>query len=221
MQTADFLVLILYFAGMMVIGVLCALRVKKQEDFFMGGRGFGKLLQTFAAFGAGTGAQDPINVGRTTWTSGLSGVWSALMWLFVTPFYWIFAIWYRRMRHMTTGDWFVERYESPAMGAAFTLYGFCFYMFFLSTMFSAITKVSVPLLGEETTMWLLGMIGSNDPADLKYILVPIIAVVVVSYGVIGGLAAAYWTDLIQGLCIILLSIIPDSLRAMGSGRKIW
>ncbi|NOY29450.1 MAG: hypothetical protein GXP28_04505 [Planctomycetes bacterium] len=99
MQTADILVLIGYFLVMLVIGAICALRVKKQEDYFMGGRGFGKLLQTFAAFGAGTGSQEPINVGRTTWTSGLSGVWSALMWLFVTPFYWIFAIWYRRMRH--------------------------------------------------------------------------------------------------------------------------
>ena len=87
MQTMDIVVLIGYFATMIVIGVLCSLSIKKQEDFFMGGRGFGKLLQTFAAFGAGTGAQDPINVGRTTWTSGLSGVWSALMWLFITPFY--------------------------------------------------------------------------------------------------------------------------------------
>ena len=80
MQAMDVVVLVGYFTTMIVIGVLCSRGIKKQEDFFMGGRGFGKLLQTFAAFGAGTGAQDPINVGRTTWTSGLSGVWSALMW---------------------------------------------------------------------------------------------------------------------------------------------
>ena len=60
-------------------------RVKVQEDYFMGGRSFGKLLQTFAAFGSGTGANEPIQIGRTTWTSGLSGIWSVLMWLFVTP----------------------------------------------------------------------------------------------------------------------------------------
>jgi len=192
---------------MLLIGALCAMRVKKQEDYFMGGRGFGKLLQTFAAFGAGTGSQDPINVGRTTWTSGLSGVWSALMWLFITPFYWIFAIWYRRMRHMTTGDWFVERYQSQAMGAAYTVFGFVFYIAYLSTIFSAITKVAVPLLGEATILTLVGWIGSDDPNHLRFVLVPIIATVVIAYGVVGGLAAAYWTDLIQGLCIILLSII--------------
>ena len=207
MQTADIIVLIGYFLAMLAIGIVCALRVKKQEDYFMGGRGFGKLLQTFAAFGAGTGSQDPINVGRTTWTSGLSGVWSALMWLFVTPFYWIFAIWYRRMRHLTTGDWFVERYESQALGVAYTIFGFVFSITYLSTMFSAITKVAQPLLGDETILTIVGWIGSEDPSDLRYVLVPIIAMVVIAYGVVGGLAAAYWTDLIQGLCIILLSII--------------
>lgn len=207
MVLMDYVVLVGYFVAMIVIGVACALRIKKQEDFFMGGRGFGKLLQTFAAFGAGTGAQDPINVGRTTWTSGLSGVWSALMWLFVTPFYWIFGVWYRRMRHITLGDWFVERYESQPMGVAYTVFGFSFYVFYLSTMFSAISKVAAPLLGDETVHYLIGLIGSTDPDDLKFVLVPIISLVVIAYGVVGGLAAAYWTDLIQGVCIIVLSLI--------------
>jgi len=216
MQTADIVVLIGYFLVMLAIGIVCALRVKKQEDYFMGGRSFGKLLQTFAAFGAGTGSQEPINVGRTTWTSGLSGVWSVLMWLFVTPFYWIFAIWYRRMRHITFGDWFVERYESKAMGAAYTVYGFCFYMTYLSTMFSAIAKVAGPLLGEETILIMVGWISSDDPTHLRFVLVPLIALVLVAYGVVGGLAAAYWTDLVQGLCIILLSVIliPYGLSAL-------
>jgi len=216
MRSADFIVIAIYFMVMITVGFICAKRVKGQEDYFLGGRGFGKLLQTFAAFGAGTGSQDPINVGRTTWTSGLSGVWSALMWLFVTPFYWIFGIWYRRMRHLTLGDWFVERYESPAMGAAYAMYGLCFYIFYLSTMFSAIAKVAEPLLGPQTTQLLVGLIGSENPDDLKYVLVPIIAMVVVAYGVVGGLAAAYWTDLLQGLCIILLSIIliPYGLDAL-------
>ncbi len=116
MQPIDYLVLVAYFAVMIGIGLWAMRRVSDQEDYFMGGRGFGKLLQTFAAFGAGTGAHEPVQVGRTAWTSGLSGVWSALMWLFVTPIYWITAVWYRRMRHLTLGDWFVERYESTGDG---------------------------------------------------------------------------------------------------------
>ena len=149
MQTIDFVVLGVYFAVLVVIGLLCSMTIRRQEDYFMGGRGFGKLLQTFAAFGAGTGAQDPITLGRTTWTSGLSGIWSALNWLFVTPFYWIFAVWYRRMRHLTLGDWFVERYQSKALGVAYTVFAFSFQMLYLSIMFSAISKVVEPCWGRK------------------------------------------------------------------------
>ena len=207
MQLIDYIVLVLYFVGMIAIGLWAMKRVKDQEDYFMGGRGFGKLLQTFAAFGAGTGAHEPVMVGKTAWTSGLSGVWSALMWLFVTPIYWITAVWYRRMRHLTLGDWFVERYESRSMGVAYTLFAIVFYMFYLSTMFSAVAKFSAPLLGFD-----VGLFGY----ELKYTLIPVIAGVVILYGVLGGLAAAYWTDLIQGLFIIILSVllIPYGLWAI-------
>ncbi|HBE67508.1 MAG TPA: hypothetical protein DDW52_05095 [Planctomycetaceae bacterium] len=206
MTGIDYFVLVAYFASMVAIGIWSMLRVTDQEDYFMGGRGFGKLLQTFAAFGAGTGAHEPVTVGRTGWTSGLSGVWSALMWLFVTPVYWIVAVWYRRMRHLTLGDWFVERYQSKGLGAAYTAFAILFYMFYLSTMLSAIAKFAVPLLGFET-IW--GM-------ELSYVLIPALAVIVIVYGVLGGLTAAYYTDLIQGLFIIVLSVllIPFGLWAL-------
>ena len=170
MNVIDYIVLIVYFITMVAIGIWSMRKVKGQEDYFMGGRGFGKLLQTFAAFGAGTGAHEPVTVGRTGWTSGLSGVWSALMWLFVTPIYWITGVWYRRMRHLTLGDWFVERYQSRGLGAAYTLFAIIFYMFYLSTMLSAIAKFAVPLLGFETV---------GNGIDLKWVLVPSIAVIVI------------------------------------------
>lgn len=206
MNVLDYIVVAAYFLVMILIGLWAMRRVKVQEDYFMGGRGFGKLMQTFAAFGAGTGAHEPVTVGRTGWTSGLSGVWSALMWLFVTPVYWITAVWYRRMRHLTLGDWFVERYESRAMGAAYALFAITFYMFFLSTMFSAIAKFAIPLVN----------IDASYADQVGYVLIPSIAIVVMVYGVLGGLEAAYITDVIQGLFIIILSVmlIPFGLLAL-------
>lgn len=210
MHTLDYVVLVGYFVVMIIIGVISAWRIKVQEDFFMGGRTFGKLLQTFAAFGAGTGAQDPINVGRTTYTSGMSGMWSVMYWLFVTPFYWITGVWYRRMRHLTLGDWYVERYESKSMGLAYCIFGVAFHAIYGSMMFSAIGKVAAPLIGVSAFTW------NGQVYGIEYLLVPIIGVVVLGYGVVGGLRAAYFTDLIQGLCIILLSIIliPYGLSAL-------
>ena len=112
MQPIDYIVLFIYFAVMAGIGFWLMRKQKRQEDFFMGGRSFGKLMQTFAAFGAGTGSADPVNTARGTFNNGMSGMWGVMYWLFVTPVYWISAVWYRRMRCLTLGDWFVERYES-------------------------------------------------------------------------------------------------------------
>ena len=128
------------------------------------------------------------------------------MWLFVTPIYWITAVWYRRMRHITLGDWFVERYESRGLGAAYTGFAILFYMFYLSGMLSAIAKFAAPLMGVDE---LFGY-------QLEWVLIPSIALIVIIYGVLGGLTAAYWTDLIQGIFIIILSIllIPFGLWAL-------
>lgn len=205
MDAIDYVVLFAYFAGMAGIGVWAMRQVKGQEDYFMGGRKFGKLFQTFAAFGAGTGSADPVNTARGTFANGMSGMWAVMYWLFVTPVYWISATWYRRMRCLTLGDWFVERYQSERMGVAYAVFGCFYYMTYGAMLFTAIGKVSVPLVGEE----LFGY-------QTEYVLVPLVAVVVTAYGVLGGIAAAYWTDLIQGLCIILLSVllIPFGLNAV-------
>ncbi len=205
MDTIDYLVLILYFLGMSGIGLWAMTRVKNQEDFFLGGRRFGKLFQTFAAFGAGTGSADPVNTARGTFASGMSGMWSVMYWLFVTPIYWITAVWYRRMRCLTLGDWFVERYESRGLGVAYALFGCFYYMTYGAMLFTAIGKVATPLLGDQ----LFGL-------PLQTALLPLIAIIISVYGLLGGLAAAYWTDLIQGICIIVLSVllIPFGLSAV-------
>lgn len=210
MHFLDFLVLGVYFLVMAGVGIWMMRTVHEQEDYFMGGRSFGKLMQTFAAFGAGTGSSDPVATGRTTFTSGMSGIWSVMYWLFVTPFYWITGVWYRRMRHLTLGDWFVERYESRRLGAAYALFGILFYIYYGSMLFSAIGKVAAPLVGTDEVV-----IG-GQAIGLEYILVPIIGVVVLVYGMLGGLSAAYVTDVIQGICIIVLSVIliPFGMRAV-------
>ena len=215
MHIADYIVLCGYFLLLIGIGVYCMRRIKHQEDYLMGGRGFGKLLQTFAAFGAGTGSSDPINTARNTYTGGMSGMWSVMFWLFVTPFYWITAVWYRRMRHLTLGDWYVERYESKQLGAAYSIFGVLFFMIYGSMFFTAIATTAEPMIGETVNVM-------GDQVALKYVLIPTIGVVVLLYGMAGGLAAAYYTDLIQGICIIALSImlIPIGLNALSSSDNL-
>ncbi len=212
MGLLDILVLCAYFAVIAVIGFLCMYLVDDQEGFYMGDRKVGKWLQTFAAFGAGTGNHEPILVTSTTWTSGLSGIWSVFLYLFVTPFYWIVAVWYRRMRHITIGDWFEERYESKGLGAAYAVFALMFYMVFISILFSAISKVTSTLIEvKKVTLPLM-----EEPVAMELLLIPVICFFVILYGLAGGLKAAYWSDLMQGVFIILLSIIlvPVGLSAL-------
>ena len=81
MQPIDYIVLFIYFAVMAGIGFWLMRKQKRQEDYFMGGRSFGKLMQTFAAFGAGTGSADPVNTARGTFNNGMSGMWGVMYWL--------------------------------------------------------------------------------------------------------------------------------------------
>jgi len=206
MSALDYVVLVGYFVAMAAIGLWAMRRVHGQEDFFMGSRGFGKILQTFASFGAGTGSADPVATARTTFTSGMSGMWSIMTWLFVTPFYWIAGVWYRRMRHITLGDWFVERYESQPLGAAYALFGLFYLMSYTAWLFTGLAVFASPLLGDSLEN-IEALDHLSQGAAIEYGLVSIIAVVVMVYGLSGGLTAAYWTDLLQGVFIILLSVI--------------
>ena len=91
------------------------------------------------------------------------------------------------------------------------LLGILFFMVYGSMLFSAIGKVAAPLVQIEAVAW------GDQQIAIEYVLVPIIGVVVLAYGILGGLRAAYFTDLIQGICIILLSVIlvPFGLQIVG------
>ena len=88
-------------------------------------------------------------------------------------------------------------------------------MIYGSMFFTAIATTAEPMIGETVSLF------GNDVA-LKNVLIPTVAIVVVLYGMAGGLAAAYYTDLIQGICIIALSImlIPIGLNALNSAENL-
>jgi Na+/proline symporter len=111
MQSLDWIVITIYVFVVTGIGMWAARLVRNPEDFFMGGRRFRKTFMTFFAFGAGTHTDQAVSVASKTYTNGLSGIWLQWIWLFATPFYWLIAPVFRRMRALTTGDYFELRYS--------------------------------------------------------------------------------------------------------------
>lgn len=118
----DWFILGIYISVITAIGLYSNKAVKSTGDYFMGGRRFGKLLMIAQAFGAGTRADQAVAVIGASSQIGLAGIWYQWLYLFSTPFYWLIAPIYRRLRYITIGDFFEKRYGT-SMGAAYAVVG--------------------------------------------------------------------------------------------------
>jgi Na+/proline symporter len=201
MQALDWVVIVAYLAGITAIGLWSARRVKSPDDFFMGGRRFKKAFMLFFAFGAGTHTDQAVSVASKTYTSGLSGIWLQWIWLFATPFYWLVAPVFRRMRALTTGDYFELRYTRSVAG-----------LFAGVAVLQLVVNLATMLKGAGA---MITAVSGGAIAE-----VPAIATIVVLfslYGVAGGLSAAIITDFVQGILTVVLSflILPFALDAVG------
>ncbi len=197
----DWVALAVYFISTIAVGVWTVRRVKNTADFFMGGRRFGKTFMVFYAFGAGTSGNDAVGVSSKTYTTGFSGIWYQWLWLFCTPFYWLIAPVMRRMRCLTTGDYFEHRYDG-SVAALYTLVG----------VLQLTVNIGVISLGAGSMIE--GITGGAIQKDYAILAM---AVLYMIYGVAGGLAAAIVTDLVQGILTIVLSFIllPFALEKAG------
>jgi SSS family solute:Na+ symporter len=252
LSVIDVIVIAVYFVVIMGIGVKSMLKIKNQEDFFLGGRKFGKIVQIFATFGQATSSDTGPSVGTATYNNGAAGVWANLLMLFSTPLFWFIGPWYRRMRCTTLADFFAERYTSNGLGVMYAVISSIGLGILLSLGFITIIKtvsVMTPKTYQEYSVhereeYKLGerlqVLEDKDFETLaepeleelvylrqlqpeksfshinKYWLVFIIVVIVGGYSMMGGLEAAFLSDLIQGVFIILLSImlVPFAIMAI-------
>ena len=197
----DWGVLALYIAGVTALGVRAARQMHTSGDYFMGGRRFGRVLMVAQAFGTGTRTDQAVAVIGASAQVGLAGIWYQWLYLFSTPFFWLIAPLYRRMRYVTIGDFFEKRFGT-SMGAAYAFVGLLYF-----TLESGIILRAAGVTIEAIT-------GGAVPAAVAVIGVMAFFVV---YGLSGGLVAAATTQFVQGFFILLLSflLIPFALEAAG------
>lgn len=244
LSTLDIAIVIIYFIVIVIIAIRAARLVNNREDYFMAGRRFGKLIQTFAAFGQATSVENVTTTTTMVNSNGASGIWAMLAGGLVNlPVFWMTSIWYRRLRLLTLGDFFEERYSSKKMAAFYALCQTIFFVLIaaiglvaMSKTVSAIAAKPVEdlnpiekvqyykaverekleaadfaLLSANQKSKLVELQLLNPKKEYSYIdenwLIVIVALVTLLYASIGGLAAAFMVDLIQGIFIILLSIM--------------
>ncbi len=233
----DWIVLGCYFAIVFVIGIVSISKVKDVSDFFMGGRRFGKIFMMFFAFGAGTSSEQAISVVAGTWRVGLAGIWWQFLWLWATPFYWIIAPVMRRMRALTTADFFESRFHTST-ATLYSIYGIIMSIAFIAAGLYGSGKMVDALTGGELSViaerWdyqvpVYKYVEDNkeektghyqwDKRQVKGYEYAILAMTVmfVTYGMAGGLGAAIVTDLIQGILTITFSflLLPFVFKQIG------
>lgn len=118
----DWIVIIFYFALMVLIGKWAQRKVKNAQDFYQGGRSFGKVLTTFMNFGNITSADQATGVTREIYRQGLSGLWFQNLVLLITPFYWFTAVLQKRTRYLGPGDIYLHRFESRFLAGLYAIY---------------------------------------------------------------------------------------------------
>lgn len=207
LAAADWIVLCLYFVGIVAIGVWSMKKVSNMSDFFMGGRRFGKVFMMFFAFGAGTSSEQAVSVAAGSFRFGLAGIWYQFLWLWSTPFYWIVAPVLRRMRALTTSDFFEARYDSST-ALLYSLLGILMSVVFIAGGLYGAGQMIEGLAG-----------GTNPETGQPYFpmeyAVAAMTVMFVLYGAAGGLGAAILTDFVQGVLTIVFSflLLPFVLNA--------
>lgn len=197
----DWTVIVLYVGLVVWLGWRMKKAVSTSGDYFMGGRRGSKLMMIMNALGAGTHTDQAIAVSGATYGIGLAGIWYQWVYLFSTPFYWLLAPIYRRVRYVTIGDFFEERYGSK-LGSAYAIMGLTYF------------TVEVGLILKGTASAINSITGGQVSAEIVII---VLTVFFLGYSVLGGLVSALFINLVQGSFIIVLSflLIPFALSAGG------
>jgi SSS family solute:Na+ symporter len=119
---ADWVVIALYFASLILIGVWTKRKIRSSGSFFQADRSFGKVMTAVINFGNMTSADQAAGVTREIYRQGLPGVWFQNLVLFLTPFFWFSSVLQRRARYVGPGDLYEHRFESKFLSGLFAVY---------------------------------------------------------------------------------------------------
>ncbi len=255
LHSLDIVVIVAYYAVVIGIGWRAMKKVRSQEDYFLGGRSFGKFLQTFSMFGQATSAETGVTMSSTVGNKGLAGVFfSTLQGMLGLPIVWFVPLWMRRARLMTLADLFSTRLQSRKLAGLYAMAQVCLFILVGAMGLQAVSKTVMAMTGKpveelsieeraeyDQAMRLkllesrptellsekegdeLATLRRQDPRSHfsyfnKTVLIFGIALFVILYAAAGGLEAAVWTDAMQSLFILVLTVIllPFSITALNA-----
>ncbi|HUB24990.1 MAG TPA: hypothetical protein VL992_06140 [Tepidisphaeraceae bacterium] len=259
LNVIDLAVVFLFCIVILVIGLVSSRSMRKEADFYLGGRKLGRPLQFFLNFGNSTDSTGAVQVATAVYSQGAAGIWvGGFQTLFITPFFWFTQPWWRRARLLTMGDLFIDRYNSKSLASAYAAFSIFMALFNMGMGNFFAFKVAHAMIVKPTSDYtdadrrqiadyleyqkLKAQLDSGqaqiaeterykslDSQDkrgqlhsfISYVeplpFYVVYSAIIGTYIALGGLRAAALTDAVQGLLILVMSLllIPIGLHRIG------
>lgn len=201
MTTLDYIVIVIYFIGLLAVSFVMGRRIKSSEDMFIAGRNSSWWLSGISSYMTLFSAGTFVVWGGVAYKSGLVAVVIAMC-LGVASIIvgkWISGHW-RKLRIKSPGEYLTVRFGSGSVK---------FYT--ISGMIGRAVSSSVALY--SIAVMLCTLSGSLN----LWVVVLVLGLITVGYTVAGGFLAVLMTDVVQfGVLIaMLIFMIPLSLSEVG------
>jgi Na+/proline symporter len=197
----DFAILAFFFLLSIAIGWWSRRQIRTMDDYYMGGRRFGIFLLIMFGFGLGTHADTAVGVAAQSYNLGMAGIWYQWLHIFNLPIFWLLAGVFRRARCTTTGDIYERRY-GRSLGTLYGVMGSLINIGYLGVMLFGSGRLIEGLTGGAISLtWA----------------VLLMTAAFMFYTLVGGLIAAVWNELLQGVMTVVMSflLVPFLWRAVG------
>lgn len=182
------------------IGIYVSRRIRTESDYFVAGRQLGYGLATFTIFATWFGAETMIGSAGAVYESGLSGATSDPFGygacLLLMGLVYAAPLWKRKLT--TLADLFRSRYSPSVERIAVLL------------------MVPTSLLWAAAQIRAFGQVLSASSGLAVPMTISVAAAIVIAYTAVGGMLADAWTDLIQGIVLVLgLLVLLGALLTQG------
>lgn len=179
--------ILVYILAQFAIGVAVSRRIETESDYLVAGRSFGPWLAGFSVFATWFGAETCIGAAGAVYERGLAGgsadPFGYALCVILTGLVFAVPLW--RLKLTTLADLFRLRYDV------------------------SVERLAVLLIVPTSLFWAAAQIrafgqvlssasGFEIEATLMFA-----AAVVIAYTVLGGLLADAWTDVVQGISLII------------------
>ncbi|MDO5329061.1 MAG: sodium:solute symporter [Coriobacteriia bacterium] len=222
MNGLDYLIIVVYFIGLILVSVIVSKKIKSSEDMFIAGRNSSWWLSGISSYMTIFSASTFVVWGGVSYKSGIVAVIIA-MFVGVASFIvgkWISGKW-REMAIKSPGEFLTVRFGKTTLNF-YTIIGIVIRAVQSATSIYSVAIIMCALItipeGPFSFLASTGLPGDSTPGYLSiWWALGILVVISVVYTVLGGFLAVLMTDVVQFgvLLAVVVFMVPLSFNAVG------